>query len=260
MKETPFPDDPPEQAERPSIEPPEGSEAIRPEPGNLFESNPIDLPVLNQLENQNILEAGQFTFEQVTELCKLAAVLEKLEIWPYHPLDGKITVTAFFEASTRTRTSFESAILRLDGKVISIADGNTTGQAKGESLADIGEMFNAYADCIIMRHTETDAPEQNPAEPENPADQCRERLRRAPNPGSGRLVCPAEVESRTCFSAETGRSTNEPWDSGYPGIDASGKILSSHGIAFPGSHRESDRYLRDGRSFRGRRHRKSSRG
>ena len=160
MKETPFPDDPPEQAERPSIEPPEGSEAIRPEPGNLFESNPIDLPVLNQLENQNILGAGQFTFEQVTELCKLAAVLEKLEIWPYHPLDGKITVTAFFEASTRTRTSFESAILRLDGKVISIADGNTTGQAKGESLADIGEMFNAYADCIIMRHTETDAPEQ----------------------------------------------------------------------------------------------------
>ncbi len=160
MKETPFRDDPPEEAERPSIVPPEGSEAILPEPGTLFESNPVSLEVLNELKNQNILEAGQFTFAQVTELCKLAAVLEKLEIWPYHPLDGKIAVTAFFEASTRTRTSFESAILRLDGKVISIADGSTTGQAKGESLADIGEMFNAYADCVIMRHTETAAPEE----------------------------------------------------------------------------------------------------
>ncbi len=156
MKETPFP----EKAERPSIKPPEDSEAIQPEPGDLFESNPVDLTVLNELQNVNILEASQFTFEQVTELCKLAAVLEKIKIWPYHPLDGKIAVTAFFEASTRTRTSFESAFLRLDGKVISIADGNTTGQAKGESLADIGEMFNAYADCVIMRHTKSTAPEE----------------------------------------------------------------------------------------------------
>lgn len=143
-----------------NIEPPEDSNAIRPEPANLFEKNPIDLDVLQQLEGQNILKAGQFSFEQVAELCKLAAVLEKIEIWPYHPLDGKIVVTAFFEASTRTRTSFESSILRLDGKVISITDGKSTGQAKGESLADIGEMFNAYADLVVMRHTETDAPEQ----------------------------------------------------------------------------------------------------
>lgn len=144
----------------PILEPPEGSEAVRPEPSDLLEANPVDLAILQQLEGQHILDAGQFSFEQVAELCKLAAILEKIEIWPYHPLDGKIAVTAFFEASTRTRTSFESAILRLDGKVISIADGRTTGQAKGESLQDIGEMFNAYADLVIMRHTETEAPEQ----------------------------------------------------------------------------------------------------
>ena len=143
----------------PNIEPPVGSEAIRPEPSNLFIDNPVDLNVLHGLEGQNILGAGQFTFEQVAELCKLAAILEKIEIWPFHPLDGKIAVTAFFEASTRTRTSFESAIFRLDGKVISIADGSTTGEAKGESLADIGEMFNAYADVVIMRHTKTEAPD-----------------------------------------------------------------------------------------------------
>ncbi len=144
----------------PNIDPPEGSEAIRPEPSNLFIDNPVNLETLERLRGRNVIEAGQFTFEEVVELCKLAAILEKIEIWPYHPLDGKIVVTAFFEASTRTRTSFESAILRLDGKVISIADGGTTGQAKGESLADIGEMFNAYADLVIMRHTETTAPEQ----------------------------------------------------------------------------------------------------
>ena len=144
----------------PNLHPPEGSEAIRPEPSDLFLNNPTHLKVLKELEGQSILGAGQFTFDQVVELAKLAAILEKIEIWPYHPLDGKITVTAFFEASTRTRTSFESALLRLDAKVISIADGNTTGQAKGESLSDIGEMFNAYADLVILRHTETEAPQE----------------------------------------------------------------------------------------------------
>lgn len=143
-----------------NLEPPEGSSAIRPEPSDLFVNNPVDLSILKCLEGRNILGAGEFTFEETVELCKLAAILEKIEIWPYHPLDGKIAVTAFFEASTRTRTSFESAILRLDGKVISIADGSTTGQAKGESLSDIGEMFNAYADLVIMRHTDTLAPQE----------------------------------------------------------------------------------------------------
>ncbi len=143
----------------PILTPPEGSEATRPEPSGLFENNPVRLAPLAELDGCNILEAGQFSFEQAAELCKLAAILEKLEIWPYHPLDGKIAVTAFFEASTRTRASFESAILRLDGKVISIAEGRMTGQAKGESLQDIGEMFNAYADLVIMRHTRTDAPQ-----------------------------------------------------------------------------------------------------
>jgi aspartate carbamoyltransferase catalytic subunit len=93
-------------------------------------------------------------------LYKLAALLESTEIASSHPLDGKIVVTAFFEASTRTRLSFESAVLRLDGKVISIPDGRTTGSAKGESLADIGEMLNAYGDLVVMRHTDTDSIEQ----------------------------------------------------------------------------------------------------
>ncbi|MEM0968324.1 MAG: aspartate carbamoyltransferase, partial [Verrucomicrobiota bacterium] len=153
-------EDIPENAVIQNIEPPEDSEAIHPEPVDLVEERPVNLEILRKLAGQSIVETGQFDFETVAELCKLAAVLERIQIWPYHPLDGKIVVTAFFEASTRTRTSFESAVYRLDGKVISIADGSTTGQAKGESLADIGEMFNAYADAIILRHTDTDAPQQ----------------------------------------------------------------------------------------------------
>lgn len=142
------------------LDPPEDSDSLRPEPNNLLRESPVNLAVLRELSGESIIDAGQFTREQVIELCKLAAVLEEVEIASCHPLDGKIAITAFFEASTRTRTSFESAVLRLDGKIISIADGSTTGQAKGESLHDIGEMFNAYADLVIMRHTETDAPEQ----------------------------------------------------------------------------------------------------
>src|SRR5690606_7956707 len=139
----------------PYLKPPLDSEATRPEPGDLFESSPPDLAILSRLAGQNILHTRQFDFRQIVELCKLAALLEQIEIWPYHPLDGKIVTTAFFEASTRTRTSFESAVHRLAGKIISIPDGRITGAAKGESLQDIGEMFNAYCDCVVMRHTET---------------------------------------------------------------------------------------------------------
>lgn len=144
----------------PYLEPPEDSSSLRPEPGGLFVENPIQLDVLRKLEGQSILGVRQFEREQVIELCKLAAILENYEIAPYHILGGKLAITAFFEASTRTRLSFESAVLRLDGKIISIPEGNVTGVKKGESLEDIGEMFNAYGDLLIMRHTETDSAER----------------------------------------------------------------------------------------------------
>lgn len=139
------------------LEPPEGSDSLRPEPGSLFEDNPVNLSVLKGLEGRSIISVKDFTREEVIELAKLAAVLENFEIAPYHIMDGKIVTTAFFEASTRTRLSFESAVLRLDGKVLSIPEGGVTGVRKGESLEDIGEMFNAYCDMVIMRHTETDS-------------------------------------------------------------------------------------------------------
>ena len=119
--------------------------------------NKIDFHLLSALTGRSVLKAAEFDRGTVIELCKFACLLEISEIASHHPLDGKTVITAFFEASTRTRLSFESAALRLDGKVLSVPDGRVTGIAKGESLADIGEMFNTYGDLVIMRHTETEA-------------------------------------------------------------------------------------------------------
>ncbi len=136
---------------------PLASDGLNPDPGKLIKGDTINLDILKKLTGQSVISVDQFDKALVLEICKFAALLESSEIANSHPLDGKIIITAFFEASTRTRLSFESAVLRLDGKIISIPEGSSTGQAKGESLSDIGEMFNAYADCVVMRHTETSA-------------------------------------------------------------------------------------------------------
>ena len=122
--------------------------------------NAIDWDLLREFQGLSIVDSKQFSRRGVVELAKFSALLEMTEIASSHPLDGKICITAFFEASTRTRLSFESAALRCDGKVLSVPDGKVTGVAKGESLADIGEMFNTYGDLVIMRHPETTAIEE----------------------------------------------------------------------------------------------------
>jgi aspartate carbamoyltransferase catalytic subunit len=144
----------------PILEPPENSDSLHPEPEVLFDDAPIEATVLAHLEGRSIVTVSDFSRREVIELCRLAAMLEAIEVSRFRPLDGKIVVTAFFEASTRTRTSFESATFRLGGNIISIPEGQVTGVKKGESLSDIGEMFNAYADLVVMRHTDTDAPRQ----------------------------------------------------------------------------------------------------
>ena len=72
-------------------------------------------------------------------------------------LNGKILSTLFFEPSTRTRLSFESAMNRLGGRVIGFADPSGTSQKKGESLADTIRMANAYSDAIVIRHPQEGA-------------------------------------------------------------------------------------------------------
>ena len=67
-------------------------------------------------------------------------------------LDGKIVATLFFEPSTRTRLSFETAVNRLGGRVIGFSDASTTSSSKGETLKDTIKMVSNYVDLIVMRH------------------------------------------------------------------------------------------------------------
>jgi aspartate carbamoyltransferase catalytic subunit len=119
--------------------------------------NKIDFDRLSELAGRDLTHVGQLDRATVFELCKFAALLELTQIATHRPLAGKLIITAFFEASTRTRLSFESAAARLDARVLSVPDGKVTGVAKGESLADIGEMFNTYGDLVVMRHPQVTA-------------------------------------------------------------------------------------------------------
>lgn len=67
-------------------------------------------------------------------------------------LDGKVIATLFFEPSTRTRLSFETAVVRLGGKIIGFSDAATSSSSKGETINDTIRMVSSYADAIVMRH------------------------------------------------------------------------------------------------------------
>jgi aspartate carbamoyltransferase catalytic subunit len=69
-----------------------------------------------------------------------------------HLLDGKIVATLFFEPSTRTRLSFESAVNRMGGRVIGFSDPNISSVSKGETLKDTIRIVSNYCDLIVMRH------------------------------------------------------------------------------------------------------------
>lgn len=71
---------------------------------------------------------------------------------------GKIMASLFFEPSTRTKFSFDSAMLRLGGEILGFADANTSSASKGESLADTIKVMSYYSDIIVMRHPKEGAP------------------------------------------------------------------------------------------------------
>jgi len=103
----------------------------------------------------HVLESQQFTPEILFDLFKRADELRDNSVYS---LDGKILATLFYEPSTRTRLSFESAMLKLGGKVIGTENaGEFSSAVKGESLEDSIRVISAYADCIVMRHKETGA-------------------------------------------------------------------------------------------------------
>ncbi len=86
----------------------------------------------------------------------ILCLLERARYFEEHPnhkiLDGRVVATLFFEPSTRTRLSFETAVNRLGGRVIGFSDASTTSSSKGETLKDTIKMVSNYVDLIIMRH------------------------------------------------------------------------------------------------------------
>ena len=75
-----------------------------------------------------------------------------------HVCDRKKLATLFFEPSTRTRLSFEAAMLELGGQVIGFSSASSSSAAKGESVADTAKTISCYADIIAMRHPKEGAP------------------------------------------------------------------------------------------------------
>lgn len=87
------------------------------------------------------------------DILKILDIAQKFDEQPNRNLlGGKVCATLFFEPSTRTRLSFETAVTRLGGRIIGFSDAATTSSSKGETLKDTIVMVNNYADLIIMRH------------------------------------------------------------------------------------------------------------
>ena len=104
----------------------------------------------NPLYQQHVISISDLTTEQLELLLNTAL---KLKAEPQsNLLEGKLIGSCFFEPSTRTRLSFETAVQRLGGKVIGFADGANTSAKKGETLADTARIISSYTDAIIQRH------------------------------------------------------------------------------------------------------------
>lgn len=104
------------------------------------------------LKGQDILHGNQFSKKDIEAVMKVAAAFEKEEKGALNLLKGKILATLFFEPSTRTRLSFEAAMQRLGGGVISLGSLESSSVAKGESLTDTARTVAQYADVIVLRH------------------------------------------------------------------------------------------------------------
>jgi aspartate carbamoyltransferase catalytic subunit len=106
------------------------------------------------LKGVDILDGAQFTREEIEYILDIAEDMRK-QLEKKHSLDimnGYVLGALFFEPSTRTRLSFETAMHRLGGSVVGFASAKVSSSAKGESLADTVRTVNQYVDVIAMRH------------------------------------------------------------------------------------------------------------
>jgi aspartate carbamoyltransferase len=106
------------------------------------------------LTGQDILRTDSISQEELDLILATASRFERVlkAGGQLTNMQGKVLATLFFEPSTRTRLSFEAAMLRLGGQVITVADPKTSSASKGESLADMARTVEGYADLIVIRH------------------------------------------------------------------------------------------------------------
>lgn len=111
------------------------------------------------LKGRSLIEPMDFTLEELDEVFDLADEIVKSPEKFLHACEGKLLATLFYEPSTRTRFSFEAAMLRLGGQVIGFSEPNSSSTAKGESIADTIRTIACYADIAVMRHPKEGAPQ-----------------------------------------------------------------------------------------------------
>jgi len=105
-----------------------------------------------ELKGKKMVSLNEFTTNEIEEIVDVALEMSE-DITGYgRLLEGYIMGALFYEASTRTRLSFESAMLRLGGKVVGFSDASTSSSKKGESLADTIRVMDDYCDIIVLRH------------------------------------------------------------------------------------------------------------
>jgi aspartate carbamoyltransferase catalytic subunit len=102
------------------------------------------------MKNRCLVSIDDFSTEEIISILDMAEEFEKQPVRKL--LEGKVIATLFFEPSTRTRLSFESAISRLGGKIVGFSDVSSSSVSKGETLHDTIRMVSSYSDLIVMRH------------------------------------------------------------------------------------------------------------
>ena len=107
---------------------------------------------------RHFIEPGSFSLPEQLALLDLADRMEANPAPYAHLCDGRILATLFYEPSTRTRLSFESAMLRLGGKTLGFAGAQLSSASKGETVEDTARVVSNYADVIAMRHPKEGAP------------------------------------------------------------------------------------------------------
>jgi aspartate carbamoyltransferase catalytic subunit len=105
-----------------------------------------------QFKGRDIVSIADFTREEINYILKISHDMEPLAVKGSDMLKGKILATLFFEPSTRTRLSFEAAMLKLGGSTIGFAEAEIASVKKGENLADTIRTVENYADIIALRH------------------------------------------------------------------------------------------------------------